>query len=352
MTTNRANTCKAEAGKRALSPGKRAFASLQALLLSGLPIALVAGIIGLVILVSGTGPSALPPSRPVAQVKAPAQSSGKAQSGKAQSSGKAPSTGRAAATDSTSTYGSTKPAGTYGSRKRKTSKSGATAPSQYPSVSLKGTNIHTGYELFQESCSACHGVNAQGTVRAPNLRGLGPATIDFWVSTGRMPLADPTVEPVEKANKFTNAETLDIAAYVYSLDPHGPKIPLVDLAHANLSRGFELFTLNCAGCHTITGAGDALSGGFYAPYLRNATPQEAADAIRTGPSDMPRFGPGELSPQQVDDIIAYVTGPIQHPDNIGGLGLGGVGPVAEGFIGLLIGVGGLMLVAYWIGDRT
>jgi ubiquinol-cytochrome c reductase cytochrome c subunit len=67
---------------------------------------------------------------------------------------------------------------------------------------------------------------------------------------------------------------------------------------------------------------------------------------------MPRFGPGNLSTQQVDDIVAYVTGPIQHPDNPGGFGLGGIGPVAEGFVALLIGVGGLMLIGYWIGDRT
>ena len=42
---------------------------------------------------------------------------------------------------------------------------------------------------------------------------------------------------------------------------------------------------------------------------------------------------------------------IQHPVNQGGLGLGGIGPVAEGFIGLLFGVGGIMLVAFWLGDR-
>jgi ubiquinol-cytochrome c reductase cytochrome c subunit len=47
-----------------------------------------------------------------------------------------------------------------------------------------------------------------------------------------------------------------------------------------------------------------------------------------------------------------VTKVIQHPDNRGGLGLGGIGPVAEGFVGLLIGVGALMLVAFWIGDRA
>jgi ubiquinol-cytochrome c reductase cytochrome c subunit len=54
----------------------------------------------------------------------------------------------------------------------------------------------------------------------------------------------------------------------------------------------------------------------------------------------------------VRDVTAYVTSFIQHPANPGGAGLGGIGPVAEGFVALLFGVGGLMLVCYWIGERT
>jgi ubiquinol-cytochrome c reductase cytochrome c subunit len=65
---------------------------------------------------------------------------------------------------------------------------------------------------------------------------------------------------------------------------------------------------------------------------------------------MPRFT-GNLSDYQVRDIVAYVTSKIQHPQNVGGLGLGGLGPVAEGFVGLLLGVGLLALVGYWVGER-
>jgi hypothetical protein len=50
--------------------------------------------------------------------------------------------------------------------------------------------------------------------------------------------------------------------------------------------------------------------------------------------------------------VLYVTKYIKHPTNIGGIGLGGVGPVAEGFIGLFVGVGICLLAAYWVGDRT
>jgi ubiquinol-cytochrome c reductase cytochrome c subunit len=215
--------------------------------------------------------------------------------------------------------------------------------------------IAPGQSLFELNCSSCHGVDASGTARAPNLQGLGPSTVDFWVSTGRMPLAVATAQPVQKPPRFTRKETLQIVAFVNSLAPTAPDypsgIPTVDLSAGNLTEGNSLFVLNCAGCHTITGAGDALSNGFQAPSLHKIYGYQIAEAIRTGPTQMPHFGPGNLTNQQVTDITRYVTSVIQHPVNQGGLGLGGIGPVAEGFIGLLFGVGGIMLVAFWLGDR-
>jgi ubiquinol-cytochrome c reductase cytochrome c subunit len=215
--------------------------------------------------------------------------------------------------------------------------------------------IAPGQTLFELNCSSCHGADASGTSRAPNLQGLGPATVDFWVSTGRMPLAVATAQPVQKPARFNRKETLQIVAFVNSLAPAAPAypsgIPKVNLGAADLVQGNSLFVLNCAGCHTITGAGDALSAGYFAPSLHKIYPRQIAEAIRTGPTQMPHFGPGNLSNQQVADIVKYVTSTIQHPTNRGGLGLGGIGPVAEGFIGLLFGVGGIMLVAFWLGDR-
>jgi ubiquinol-cytochrome c reductase cytochrome c subunit len=215
--------------------------------------------------------------------------------------------------------------------------------------------IAPGETLFEQNCSSCHGADASGTDRAPNLQGLGPATVDFWVSTGRMPLTDPTKQPEQKPDRFSRKETLQIVAFVNSLAPAAPDypsgIPSVDVSAGDLAEGNSLFVLNCAGCHTITGAGDALSNGFYAPSLHRIDARQIVEAVRTGPTQMPHFGPRNLTNQQVADIVAYVTGPIQHPDNHGGLGLGGIGPVAEGFVGLLFGVGALMLVAFWLGDR-
>lgn len=217
------------------------------------------------------------------------------------------------------------------------------------------SEISAGQALFEANCASCHGTDAYGTDRAPNLVGVGAATVDFWVSTGRMPLAISSIQAVRKPPRFDRQQTLQIVSFVASLAPssvNGPAVPSVDTAGANLATGNDLFVLNCAGCHTVTGAGDALADGYFAPSLHKASKTQVAEAVRTGPGNMPRFATTQLSDKQVADIVAYVVGPIQNPDNRGGLGLGGIGPVAEGFVGLLIGVGGLMLVAFWIGERA
>jgi ubiquinol-cytochrome c reductase cytochrome c subunit len=220
--------------------------------------------------------------------------------------------------------------------------------------------IGAGRLLFDQTCSSCHGLEANGVgtngqaTIGPNLQGVGAATVDFWVSTGRMPATDVrAVEAERKETRLTPKQALELAAYVNSLDPAVPAVPTPNLAGANLADGANLFSLNCAACHTITGAGDALAFGTNAPSLqdRSVTPQQVVEAMRTGPANMPRFS-GNLTDAQVRDVVAYVTEKIQHPADPGGAGLGGVGPVAEGFVALLIGVGGLVLVCFWIGERS
>ena len=219
---------------------------------------------------------------------------------------------------------------------------------QYPPTSY----VPAGQALFATFCSSCHGTAAQGTYRAPNLVGVGPGTVDFWVSTGRMPAANPNaIQAPRKPARLSDRQALEVAAFVNSLDPSRPAIPKVNLKDANLAAGADLFSLNCAACHTITGAGDELAFGTNAPSLRAATPMQVAEAIRTGPGNMPRFS-GNLTDAQVRNLVAYVTGTIQHPANPGGFALGGVGPVAEGFVALLFGVGLLALIGYWIGERS
>ncbi len=217
---------------------------------------------------------------------------------------------------------------------------------------LPRSYVSVGETLFEQNCSSCHLADAQGGPAAPSLIGVGPATVTLWVSTGLMPAATPlTTQAQPKPTRITARQAQEIAAFVTSLSPAAPFVPSVNLKAANVAEGASLFALNCAACHTITGAGDELAYGTNALSLHSQTPTQVAEAIRTGPANMPVFS-GNLTDAQVRDIVAYVTEHIKHPTNPGGAGLGGVGPVAEGFVALLFGVGGFMLVCYWIGDRA
>jgi ubiquinol-cytochrome c reductase cytochrome c subunit len=65
---------------------------------------------------------------------------------------------------------------------------------------------------------------------------------------------------------------------------------------------------------------------------------------------MPVFGPQTLTDQQVSDIASYVEY-LHHPEDRGGLGLGHLGPIPEGFVGWVVGMGALLLIARLIGTR-
>jgi ubiquinol-cytochrome c reductase cytochrome c subunit len=216
-----------------------------------------------------------------------------------------------------------------------------------------------GKALYMQNCSSCHGVKADGILTEgnpeayPSLIDLGPAVIDFWISSGRMPAADPTaIQAARKPSRLSRFQSLAITEWINSLSDAYPYVPVVNTADANRASGLNLFALNCAACHTITGGGDALAAGTWAPSLQNKaiTATQIATAIRSGPGNMPNFTTS-LTDAQVADIVKYVKTDIQHPNNIGGLGLGGLGPVAEGFVALALGIGILALAAFWVGDR-
>lgn len=216
--------------------------------------------------------------------------------------------------------------------------------------------LDEGRRLYVESCSSCHGARGEGAhlsggVDAPSLLGVGAASVDFYISTGRMPLANTNAQAVRKPPAFDARQRAAIVAYVTSLARGGPPIPAVDVGRADLTSGAELFLTNCAACHNAAAVGGALSYGTFAPSLHSATPLQIAEAQRIGPGNMPVFGPDTLSDRQVNDISRYVVY-LQHPHDPGGAGLGHFGPIPEGFVGLLFGLGSLMLFVAWVGTRA
>ena len=128
--------------------------------------------------------------------------------------------------------------------------------------------IEEGKQLFLKGCSSCHGLNAEGGAIAPSLIGVGAASVDFQVATGRMPMADMSTQAMRKEPVYTPEQVAALAAYVASLAP-GPEIPGDELLNyerdGSLAEGGELFRNNCAMCHNFAGQGGALTQGKYAP---------------------------------------------------------------------------------------
>jgi ubiquinol-cytochrome c reductase cytochrome c subunit len=212
-------------------------------------------------------------------------------------------------------------------------------------------DLAAGKNLYSTNCSSCHGDYGQGHPGVgPALIGVGAAAVDFQLSTGRMPLKEPDSQPPRKPNIFTDQETAQIVQYVTSFGGGGPAIPdaqQVSTAGADPGLGQELYSTNCAQCHGFAGAGGALTYGKYAPPLTQASATQIYEAMLTGPAAMPVFGNGTIPPQAKRDIIAFVTQTRTEP-NPGGFSLGRSGPVTEGLVAWLGGLGVLVLGAMWL----
>jgi ubiquinol-cytochrome c reductase cytochrome c subunit len=214
--------------------------------------------------------------------------------------------------------------------------------------------IEEGRQIFLKGCSSCHGLNSEGGAIAPSLVGVGAASVDFQVGTGRMPMADMSQQAMRKDPLYTPEETAALAAYVASLAP-GPEIPTE--AQLNYERdgstaeGGELFRTNCAMCHNFAGQGGALTQGKYAPTLMGVEPKHIYEAMITGPQAMPVFSDKTITPKEKMDIIKWIKAAEAEP-NLGGASLGRVGPVTEGLLVWTFGLGILIGVAVWLAMKA
>lgn len=226
--------------------------------------------------------------------------------------------------------------------------------------------IAEGKAIYDVACITCHGMNLQGVEdRGPSLVGTGAGATYFQVHSGRMPAADNEAQAQRKKPRYSEHQTMALAAYV---DSHGGGPEIVRDADGSVSQetlrgrsgesraeeiaqGSELFRLNCASCHNFTGRGGALSAGKYAPILDPANEQELYQAMLTGPQNMPKFSDRQLTPDEKKDIIAYIKA-TDDKVSPGGYSLGGLGPVTEGAALWLVGIVALIGATLWIGSRS
>mgnify|MGYP002651401914 CR=1 FL=1 len=232
----------------------------------------------------------------------------------------------------------------------------AVAPQQTEATVTSSDSVANGKKLFVANCATCHGANGLGIKDAgPSLAGVGAASVDFQMGTGRMPMQMNGPQAQVKPNQFNDEQTAQLAAYVASLGA-GPAVPedeYLDVNHedVDITRGGDLFRINCAMCHNAAAAGGALTRGKYAPSLQGVDEKHIYEAMETGPQNMPVFSDSNIKPEDKRDIIAYLK-TIENQGSPGGLALGSLGPVSEG---LFIWTAGLALIIgfmVWLTSRS
>jgi len=221
-------------------------------------------------------------------------------------------------------------------------------------VDQRSAQIAEGKQIFLKGCSSCHGLNLEGGAIAPSLIGVGAASVDFQVGTGRMPMADMSTQAMRKAPLYNAEETAALAAYIASTAP-GPEIPTEAILNyerdGNTAEGGTLFRTNCAMCHNFAAQGGALTQGKYAPTLMGVEPKYIYEAMITGPQAMPVFSDKTITPAEKLSIIKWVKSAENEPQ-LGGAALGRVGPVTEGLLVWTLGLGLLIGVAVWLATKA
>ncbi|MGH2808602.1 MAG: c-type cytochrome [Actinomycetota bacterium] len=223
---------------------------------------------------------------------------------------------------------------------------------------------YDGKQLYMRDCAWCHGGTGEGTRYAPDIVSgtNGPASVHFMLSSGRMPISS-TDQRVERGDPIYTPEQIDeIVGFTRTFDHEGPDVPTINPDVAQLTHGGELYLEHCAACHATTGIGGALTEQGYspeqdetsslvAPSLYPPTGLEVAEAIRVGPGTMPVFSEGTLDDEDVDAIVRYVSYLEHGSVDRGGAPIGRVGPVLEGAVGWIVGLGLLLLLIRWMGTK-
>jgi ubiquinol-cytochrome c reductase cytochrome c subunit len=202
-----------------------------------------------------------------------------------------------------------------------------------------------GEMLYRRDCAACHGPEGAGSSRGVPITDVGPASVQYTLTTGRMPISSPDQPVRRRRPAYTPTEIDAIVNYTRAF-VEGPEVPRIDVSDG-VARGGELYRLHCAACHSATGIGGAQAFGREAPPVFPASPTEVASVIAVGPGGMPSFR-GTFDDPEIAAITDYVE-LLKNPPTTGLVVPGG--RVGEGLVAWLAGIGVLALFVGWIGKR-
>jgi ubiquinol-cytochrome c reductase cytochrome c subunit len=225
--------------------------------------------------------------------------------------------------------------------------------------------VNAGQHLYLRDCAHCHGSDGKGTGRGPDLTvgTNGGALTDFVLRTGRMPVEEPVEQMTPGTPVYNEREIEAIVGYVKNqFHPPGPDVPHVDLKKGDIAEGQEVYQEHCASCHATTGIGGAMlihpekdeprkTRGIVIPDFGRSNVLAVAEAVRTGPGSMPVFGHRAISEHELESLLRYMRY-LKNPADEGGAPIGRVGPVVEGAVGWIVGLGLLVLIIRWIGTKA
>ena len=212
--------------------------------------------------------------------------------------------------------------------------SSVTAPSSDPTPS---SGLASGALVFAENCLGCHGPQGRGGV-GPTLEPAGFASlVSDMVERGG-------IDMPAFGQALGQGQIDAVAAYV------SQELAAPVSRTARTAEGGEIYRLYCAGCHSATGRGGALTEGRNAPDISQYPAAQALAAMILGRGNMPAFAGNTLDLRQQTAVARYVE-VLVEPPSPGGYGLGYLGPVPEGAVaaaGLLV----LIALAVWLAWKT
>jgi cbb3-type cytochrome c oxidase subunit III len=205
-----------------------------------------------------------------------------------------------------------------------------------------GRSIEAGAGLFTDRCAPCHGINGEGTPRAPTLNskqffenrlnelgfsGTMRAYLQLTIAGGRPAMSTSGPWPqnmpfwsVDYGGPLRNDQINNIVDYILNWEEGAPDIEAAEEIAVEgdtpEERGRNLFTgaAGCVACHAING-----EGGKFAPDLANVYAEQGEDYIHESiltpnaviaegfqPNIMPANYGERLSEDQISDIIAFL----------------------------------------------
>ena len=215
--------------------------------------------------------------------------------------------------------------------------------------------VEEGERLFVSNCATCHGMNADGTDNGYSLVGVGAASVEFQVGTGRMPLQMQGPQAQQKPPQFNDEQTSQMAAYVG-----------IAGRRTGCARGCSTWmrtratppaVVSCSGstapCATTPQQPAAHSprGSSRRPLMGSIRGSHYTLAMSTGPQNMPVYNDANIPPEDKRDIIAFLKND-HFQSSPGGFSLGSFGPVSEGLLIWTLGLALLIGSMVWLTSRS